>query len=103
MTLTFESPEIQELVAQVQALQAAVEGMRAELLPKRLWYRRKDLAGLKNLPVSAFYQRPWLLPPNMRRQAGVEAWSYKDVFESGWIWKGDEELAAERGMKRKVS
>ena len=103
MTLNFESPEIQELAAEVQALREAIDSMRAELLPEKLWYRRKDLAGLKNLPVSAFYQRPWLLPPNMRRQAGVEAWSYKDVFESGWIWKGDEELAAERGIKRKVS
>ena len=103
MDLTLELPEIQELAAEVQVLREAIDGMRAELLPEKLWYRRKDLAGLKNLPVSAFYQRPWLLPPNMRRQAGVEAWSYKDVFESGWIWKGDEELAAERGIKRKVS
>ena len=103
MDLTLELPEIQKLASEVQALREAIDSMRSELLPERLWYRRKDLAGLKNLPVSAFYQRPWLLPPNMRRQAGVEAWSYKDVFESGWIWKGDEELAAERGMERKVS
>ena len=103
MTLTIEVPEIRELADQVQALREAIDAMRSELLPTKLWYRRKDLAQLKGLPISAFYQRPWLLPPNMRRQGGVEAWSHKDVFESGWIWKGDEELTAERGVKRKVS
>ena len=96
MNQTIELPEINELISQIQALQAAVEGMRAELLPKRLWYRRKDLAQLKNLPISAFYQRPWLLPPNVRKQGGVEAWSYKDVFESGWIWKSDTDLLGKK-------
>ena len=96
MTFILESPEIQELAAEVQALREAIDGMRSELLPEKLWYRRKDLAQLKNLPISAFYQRPWLLPPNLRKQGGVEAWSYKDVFESGWIWKSDIDLVGKK-------
>ena len=91
MIINIDTPEIDKintmLVALLQAIEQLQSGMKGQL-----WYRREDLAKLKGMPVSALYNKPWLLPGTPLKQGGVEAWSYKQVFESGWIWMSDEDL-----------
>jgi len=82
-------PEIEELRQQIQDLAAKVD----QLIPQKLWYSRQDLAELKSIPVSSFYNKPWLLPPGGPvKQGGTDRWSYHQVWESGWIWMSDSDL-----------
>ena len=87
-----EVPEIKELIQEIHSLRLEVNNLRNKIKPSKLWYRREDLAELRNLPVSAFYNRRYLYPGPPQKINGVDMWSYEQVFESGWIWKTDEEL-----------
>lgn len=65
---------------------------------EKLWYSRKDLAELKSIPVSAFYNKPWLLPPGgPSKQGGTDRWSRKQVWDSGWVWMSDSDLSLRGG------
>ncbi|MCK4816894.1 hypothetical protein KA005_14080 [bacterium] len=97
MTINIDMPEIDEIIKMLSELLKAIgqipgSGAQGDGIEKKLWYRREDLAKLKGMPISAFYNKPWLLPGPPLKQGGVEAWSYKQVFESGWIWMSDEDL-----------
>lgn len=83
-----EIPELKEFGRQITELAAKVE----RLTPQKMWYSRQDLADLKGIPVSAFYNKPWLLPGQPSKQGGTDRWSYQQVFESGWIWMTDADL-----------
>jgi len=97
MNIKIDMPEIDKLNTMLSALLQAIEKMQGSM-QGQLWYRREDLAKLKSMPVSALYHKPWLLPGPPLKQGGVECWSYKDVFESGWIWMSDEDLKCRRGV-----
>lgn len=83
---------LQELVGRVARLEEKVLGFRA-------WYSREELAGLKGVKVSTFYNKPWLLPGPASRQGGNERWSHAQVWDSGWIWKSDADLQP-KGARR---
>jgi len=86
--MEIELPEIKSLAEEIKALKVEIE----KLFPQKLWYSRQDLAALKGMTVSAFYNKPWLLPGPPSKQGGTDRWSHKQVWESGWIWKSDEDL-----------
>jgi len=93
MKQTIRLPEIEELCREVRKLSEKVEQLQQKVLPAKLWYTRAELAALKGMPVSAFYNKPWLLPPGTpSKQGGTDRWSHKQVWESGWIWKADKDL-----------
>ncbi len=92
MNIKVDMPEIDNIQAMLTALLQAIEQLQGGGMQGKLWYRREDLAKLKSMPISALYHKPWLLPGPPLKQGGVECWSYKDVFESGWIWMSDEDL-----------
>ncbi len=92
MIIKIDMPEIDKTNHMLSALLQAIEQLQGGGMQGKLWYRREDLARLKSMPISALYHKPWLLPGPPHKQGGVEAWSYKDVFESGWIWMSDEDL-----------
>jgi hypothetical protein len=99
MKQSIRLPEVQALTRDIQALIAKVQQLEERVLPGKLWYSRVELAALKGIPVSAFYNKPWLLPGEPSKQGGVDRWSYKQVWESGWIWKSDKELNPREGKK----
>ena len=92
MNIKVDMPEIDQTNKMLSALLQAIEQIQSGDMQGKLWYRREDLAKLKGMLISALYHKPWLLPGPPLKQGGVEAWSYKDVFESGWIWMSDEDL-----------
>jgi hypothetical protein len=94
MEQSIRLPEIEELSREVRKLSEKVEQLQQKVLPAKLWYSRADLAALRGIPISAFYSKPWLLPPGgPQKQGGTDRWSYKQVWESGWIWKSDKDLS----------
>lgn len=92
MTIKVDMPEIDQTNKMLAALLQAIEQIQSGAMRGQLWYCRADLAKLKGMPISALYHKPWLLPGPPLKQGGVEMWSYKDVFDSGWIWMSDEDL-----------
>jgi hypothetical protein len=92
MEQSIRLPEVEELTRLVQELIVAVQQLAMKVQPAQAWYSRAELAHLKAIPVSAFYNKPWLLPGKPSKQAGVDRWSFKQVWESGWIWKSDADL-----------
>ncbi len=92
MTIKVESPEIDNISNMLSILLEAIEKLQSGGMQGKLWYRREDLARLKSMPISALYHKPWLLPGPPHKKGRAESWSYKDVFESGWIWMSDEDL-----------
>ncbi len=92
MNIKVDMPEIEDVTKMLSALLQAIEQLQGSDMKGKLWYRRQDLAKLKSMPISALYNKPWLLPGPPLKQGGVECWSYKDVFESGWIWMSDKDL-----------
>jgi hypothetical protein len=93
MDQSVQLPEVQELCGLVRGLAQQIEDLRQKMLPGKLWYSRAELAALKGIPVSAFYNKPWLLPPGEpSKQGGTDRWSFKQVWESDWIWKSDKDL-----------
>ena len=99
MVLDVQIKEIEALSEGVRELLVRLEKMERKLYMRQLWYGREDLAALKGMKVSAFYNKPWLLPGEPSRQGGNERWSYAQVWESGWIWKSDKELQS-KGARR---
>lgn len=99
MDQSIQLPEVQALISAIQTLTVKVQQLEERVLPGKLWYSRVDLAALKGIHVSAFYNKPWLLPGEPSKQGGVDRWSYKQVWESGWIWKSDKELNPREGKK----
>ena len=86
-------PEVEELSAVVRELAVRLQRMEEKVVGRKLWYGREDLAELKSMKVSAFYNKPWLLPPAPpSKQGGNERWSHAQVWDSGWIWKSDADL-----------
>ena len=83
-------PEIEALAEEVAALRAEIRELREKVEPSKTRFNRKDLAKLKNVPVSAFYSKPTLLPPNGQRIAGVEQWHRRDVLP--WLEMADDDL-----------
>ena len=101
MNQEIELPEVETLIEVVQALRLEIEELKKKVLPQKMWYSREDLATLKSMKISALYNKPWLLPPGLPlKQGGTDRWSYQQVWESGWIWKSDEDL---RPKARRVS
>ncbi len=97
MKQDLELPEVQALQEAVQQLTRRIEELYEKLHPMKLWYSRTELAGLKSIPVSAFYNKPWLLPGKPQKQAGVDRWSWRQVWDSGWIWQSDKDLNPKEG------
>jgi uncharacterized small protein (DUF1192 family) len=86
-------PEVEELARRILVLTDEIRELRLKAVPGRLWYSRAELAALKGMPVSAFYNKSWLLPSGeASKQGGTDRWSFKQVWESGWIWKSDKDL-----------
>lgn len=94
--MTVDIPEIEDLRLQIQDLAAKID----RLIPNKLWFSRQDLAALKGVPVSAFYNKPWLLPGEPSKQGGTDRWSCRQVIDSGWIWMSDEDLKPGIGKRR---
>jgi len=93
MEQSIQLPEVQEICGLVRNLAQQIEDLRQKMLPGKLWYSRAELAELKGMIVSVFYNKPWLLPPGEpSKQGGNDRWSYNQVWESGWIWKSDADL-----------
>jgi hypothetical protein len=92
MEQSIRLPEVEEMTRLVQELIVAVQQIAMKVQPAQAWYSRAELARLKAIPVSAFYNKPWLLPGKPSKQAGVDRWSFKQVWESDWIWKSDKDL-----------
>ncbi len=95
--MIIQLPEVQALAKAVQELGRQVEELRHKVVPAKMWYSRAELAALKGIPVSAFYNKPWLLPGKPQKQAGVDRWSWRQVWDSGWIWKSDKDLNPKEG------
>ncbi len=93
-------PEVEALTAEVRALSLEIKALKEKLLPQKLWYSRAELAALKGVPVSALYNKPWLLPGAPAKQAGSDRWSFQQVWDSGWIWKSDRDLIVEKSAGR---
>lgn len=100
MKQDIELPEIEILAGEIHGLRLDIQELKQVLLPQKAWYSRQDLAGLKSVPVSAFYHHSDLLPPgDPSKQGGNDRWSYKQVWESGWIWMSDEDLRQKRKLR----
>ena len=100
MEQSIQLPEVQEICGLVRNLAQQIEDLRQKMLPGKLWYSRAELAELKGMIVSVFYNKPWLLPHGEpSKQGGNDRWSYQQVWDSGWIWKSDRELNPRGGEK----
>jgi hypothetical protein len=100
MEMTIHLPEVEDLAQRVLVLIDEIRELRQKVMPGKLWYSRTDLAALKGIPVSAFYNKSWLLPPGEpAKHGGVDRWSFKQVWETRWIWKTDKELNPRGGER----
>ncbi len=97
MDQSIRLPEVEALTKAVQELTEQVVELRQKVVPAKMWYSRAELAALKGIPVSAFYNKPWLLPGKPHKQAGVDRWSWRQVWDSGWIWQSDKDLNPKEG------
>jgi hypothetical protein len=97
MNQSIHLPEVERLERAVQELSRLVVDLAQKVSPAKMWYSRAELASLKDIPVSAFYNKPWLLPGKPSKQNGNDRWSFKQVWDSGWIWKSDKDLSPKEG------
>lgn len=94
-------PEVVALAEEVAALRSEIAELREQVQPSKTWFNRKDLAALKNCKMSSFYSKPWLLPAEGQRIAGVEQWHRRDVLP--WLEQSDGDLGAKPVAYRPVT